>query len=324
MTTVFMFPGQSSRDSAMFERLTRLAPTLTSTTCQRASHLLGRDVAAHYQSDNPIMFNRNQDVQVGVFLANHVFLAALQRGGIAGELSLGLSLGEYNHLVHIGVLDFDSALRLVDKRGACYDQGPAGLMASVFPIALDELERVVGRARARGVVEVANHNSPLQFVLSGAAAAVEAAMDILEEEHYVQATIIERRVPMHASLFKAVAAAFRPALEAAVWAWPVKPYLPNVLGRFLDAPNPGILERHVYQPVLWRQSIDHVVDRHPDAVFINMAGRWIAPEEVADAVLGLCSGLMDGVSGQVINVDRGVTFSDNLMRLYHERAQLEL
>jgi NAD(P)-dependent dehydrogenase (short-subunit alcohol dehydrogenase family) len=46
---------------------------------------------------------------------------------------------------------------------------------------------------------------------------------------------------------------------------------------------------------------------------------WIEPEEVAEAALALCSGLMDGVSGQVITVDRGTTFSDNLMRLYEER-----
>lgn len=52
--------------------------------------------------------------------------------------------------------------------------------------------------------------------------------------------------------------------------------------------------------------------------------QFISPEEVANAVLALCSGLMDGVSGQVLMVDRGATFCDNLMRLYHERDQLQL
>jgi 3-oxoacyl-[acyl-carrier protein] reductase len=56
----------------------------------------------------------------------------------------------------------------------------------------------------------------------------------------------------------------------------------------------------------------------------NMARQFISPEEVANAVLALCSGLMDGVSGQVLMVDRGTTFCDNLMRLYHERDQLQL
>ncbi len=49
---------------------------------------------------------------------------------------------------------------------------------------------------------------------------------------------------------------------------------------------------------------------------------FLPAEEVADAALALCSGRMDGVSGQVITVDRGTTFFDNLMRLYEEREAL--
>jgi len=56
----------------------------------------------------------------------------------------------------------------------------------------------------------------------------------------------------------------------------------------------------------------------------NMKRQFISPEEVANAVLALCGGLMDGVSGQVLMVDRGTTFFDNLMRLYQERDQLQL
>jgi NAD(P)-dependent dehydrogenase (short-subunit alcohol dehydrogenase family) len=46
---------------------------------------------------------------------------------------------------------------------------------------------------------------------------------------------------------------------------------------------------------------------------------FVEPREIADAVLALCSGLMDAVRGQVLMIDRGTTFSDNLMRLYDER-----
>jgi enoyl-[acyl-carrier-protein] reductase (NADH) len=48
---------------------------------------------------------------------------------------------------------------------------------------------------------------------------------------------------------------------------------------------------------------------------------FILAEEVGDAVLALCSGLMDSVSGQVLLLDRGVAFSDNLMRLFEERRE---
>jgi NAD(P)-dependent dehydrogenase (short-subunit alcohol dehydrogenase family) len=49
---------------------------------------------------------------------------------------------------------------------------------------------------------------------------------------------------------------------------------------------------------------------------------FISPDEVGDAALALCSGLMDGLRGQVLTVDRGTSFFDNLMRLYNEREAL--
>lgn len=53
--------------------------------------------------------------------------------------------------------------------------------------------------------------------------------------------------------------------------------------------------------------------------------RWaIDANEVASVVLALCSGLCDAVGGQVITVDRGATFFDNVSWLYTRRDQLEL
>ncbi len=56
----------------------------------------------------------------------------------------------------------------------------------------------------------------------------------------------------------------------------------------------------------------------------NMKRQFISCEEVAEAIFALASGLMDSVNGQVIMVDRGTTFIDNLMRLYAERHLLDL
>jgi enoyl-[acyl-carrier-protein] reductase (NADH) len=44
-----------------------------------------------------------------------------------------------------------------------------------------------------------------------------------------------------------------------------------------------------------------------------------APAEVADAIVGICSGLMDGLGGQVLTVDRGAGLYENFSRLYQER-----
>jgi NAD(P)-dependent dehydrogenase (short-subunit alcohol dehydrogenase family) len=53
-------------------------------------------------------------------------------------------------------------------------------------------------------------------------------------------------------------------------------------------------------------------------------GYFIKVEECADAAVALCSGLMDGVAGQVILLDRGYAFCDNLYRLFEHRQQYGL
>jgi NAD(P)-dependent dehydrogenase (short-subunit alcohol dehydrogenase family) len=64
--------------------------------------------------------------------------------------------------------------------------------------------------------------------------------------------------------------------------------------------------------------------------FEEFARRFTRPEhyidakEVSNCVVALCSGLLDGMRGQVITVDRGTSFFDNLMRLYDDRERLEL
>lgn len=50
-------------------------------------------------------------------------------------------------------------------------------------------------------------------------------------------------------------------------------------------------------------------------------GWFIRPEEVAGAALALCSGLMDGVKGQILLLDRGLGFADNVVRLFSARER---
>jgi len=51
---------------------------------------------------------------------------------------------------------------------------------------------------------------------------------------------------------------------------------------------------------------------------------FLTPEEIADVATALASGMLDGLSGQVITADRGTSFFDDLMRLYQEREELGL
>ncbi|HSQ65511.1 MAG TPA: SDR family oxidoreductase [Polyangiaceae bacterium] len=58
--------------------------------------------------------------------------------------------------------------------------------------------------------------------------------------------------------------------------------------------------------------------------FCDPEKHFLSPEEVGEAALALASGMMDGVRGQVLTVDRGTTFFDDFMRVFDERDRYGL
>lgn len=277
MSLVFMFPGQSSRYPEMLDRITEAWVPARAIVAE-ASEVLGRDLLGVYR-EREHAFASNRDVQVGVFLTSYLHCRALEDAGVRADVSLGLSLGEYNHLVHIGALDFVPALRLVDARGRVYDEGPRGMMACVQPAGEADIEPLLAQAREKGSVAIANYNSPSQQVVAGEQAAVEALMALCEDELLAQPVVVEKHIPMHTELFRPVAEALRPHLDAAPWKTPRRPYLPNVTGCPIEAPTPAeivdLLSRHVYSAVQWRRSIDRLISGDGQAVFVEVGPRAV-------------------------------------------------
>jgi [acyl-carrier-protein] S-malonyltransferase len=284
MTVVFLFPGQNSRYPAMIDKLVESDPCAEATMA-RASEILGRDLREHYRADNPAIFARNRDVQIGVFLANLLCAEKLSQRGVSPDFSLGLSLGEYNHLVDIGALDLEQALPLLEARGKAYEKSPAGAMAAMQPLSEDAALEILAAVNAGPNLAVGMRNAPTQQVFSGERAAVESACIIAEEQHGAKAVLIEDRLPMHSPLFRGVANEFRAALNAVEWAAHCEPYLPNATAEIVENPTPAdfsrLLSAHLYSPVLWKQSIDWLRATFSDIVFIE-----VGPKSVLSSLLG--------------------------------------
>ena len=72
------------------------------------------------------------------------------------------------------------------------------------------------------------------------------------------------------------------------------------------------------------QSLENTFGEHLESFMKNLVpdNYWIEPEEVANAILALCSGYCDAIRGQTINVDRGTTFFDNYMDIYARQQTL--
>jgi len=296
-----MFPGQSSARPDMLRRARSAHPAAERVACRAAAVLDAADAAAWFDPTGARLTS-NRDVQVAVFLATQMYLAALSAEGVEAERSLGLSLGEYSHLVHIGALRFEDALRLVLERGRCYDEAPAGMMVTTLAVDLDAVAAVVAEARAHGTVVISNYNAPTQHVISGSTAAVQWAAQTLEDEHAAHTTVIEERVPMHSPLMRDVAGVFAESLTRVPWQAPSRVYRPNVTAGVIPRATAddfvSHLTRHVSEPVRWQASIDAVVAERPDVRLVEVGPGNVLHNMVARAWRGVACARVDreGVS----------------------------
>lgn len=286
MNLVFLFPGQSSADPQMIQR----AATLDGAACQvleQARRTLGDDLIRPYLGSSGARLDSNRDVQIAVFLTTQMHLAALRAVGVDTNCSAGLSLGEYSHLVHIGALSFEAALRLVAARGTVYDTAPPGIMVAVIGPDRRQVEGTIASTDdgEGGRVFVSNYNAPTQHVIAGDRPVTEAVARRLEDQCGAYTVETESNVPMHTPLLQEVADRFRPALVAAPWQRPMAPYLPNVTARptardtaavFVDA-----LTRHVTEPVRWQETLETLHADRLDAAFVE-----VGPGEVLYNMLG--------------------------------------
>lgn len=274
MTVVFMFPSPASLYAGAIHRLLQFQPQAR-VLLEEASDVLGRDLVRHYDTAAPKAFRTRIDRRFGVFLANAMYQKVLEEAGVRSDLSIGFCQGEYNHVVHIGAVDFPQALELLQQQGVPGLPVPVAVKAVVRRIKLDQLEELVERAKEHGTVEIAGMFSPHSHLLIGEPEVARWVFERLEEEA-PQARVmrLSSTVPFHSSMLREQGRWYAEFLETFPFREPSLPYFPNVLGRPVEEPSPGtfaeMLSRHVYQPVRWRQAVDYVVEHYPDPVFVEV------------------------------------------------------
>ncbi len=276
-TVVFMFPSQSSRYAGMIGKLVELKP-LAGEILGEASEALGEDLA-RYRAADPAVFKTKRDQRLGIFLVNYMYQRVLEAAGVEASLSLGFSLGEYNHLVHIGALSFAQALKILERPSPPDLPDPVGDRAVVYRIPIEPVEAIVERARAHGLIEIGGRLSPHLHHIVGETAAVRWACDRLKEEQpESRSMFMPVKLPLHSSLMRAIGERLSWWLgENAEFAVPRLPYLPNALGTLVESPSRetliDLIGRHLYEPVYWRQSIDTILRRHRRPVFVEVGPR---------------------------------------------------
>lgn len=260
-----MFAGQGAQHPGMGKELAERS-ALARELFLRADDLLGWKLSELCFEGTQENLTACAHCQPAIFVAS---IAAFQQWrsdqDFASEVisaGAGLSLGEWSALTASGVLDFETALRLVAKRGALMDeccQKVSGAMGAVIGCDDALLEKL---SRTHGVT-VANYNCPGQRVVSGGVREVDALLTAVAP-NAMKTQRLQVAGAYHSPLMAPAAAAFRECLEEVAFDGEKKfPVLQNVTGEW--APNdPTLLKDRLAQqicsPVRWESCAKALMD----------------------------------------------------------------
>ncbi|MDZ7924382.1 MAG: ACP S-malonyltransferase [Marinagarivorans sp.] len=260
-TLAFVFPGQGSQSVGMLADIAEQHPEVLATFAQ-ASAALDFDLWQLVQDGPQETLNLTENAQPALLAASVAVWRIYQKQGKAQPAYLaGHSLGEWSALVCAGVIEFADAIKLVRLRGQYMQQAVplgAGTMAAIIGLDDAVVEQCCEQAKAQGVVETVNYNSPGQLVIAGEVAAVETAMALCKDAGAKRALLLSVSAPFHTSMMKPAADNLAKHIEQTLFSAPTIPVLHNV-GVSVEA-NPNAIKQRVikqiYSPVPWVASIE--------------------------------------------------------------------
>ena len=181
---MFQFPGQGSQVVGMGGSLAAAFPEARA-VFEEVNDALGEDLFRLMQEGPEDDLRLTRNAQPALFAASMAALAVLQAktGKQVDEMAsfvAGHSLGEYSALAAAGTLEIGEAARLLRLRGDSMQEAvPAGegAMAAILGAEEAVIDEIIAEASTAGTIQLANDNAPGQIVVSGAAAAVDMAIE---------------------------------------------------------------------------------------------------------------------------------------------------
>ncbi|HVM70400.1 MAG TPA: acyltransferase domain-containing protein, partial [Anaerolineales bacterium] len=290
----FLFPGQGSQYVNMLRDLRTIEPLVAETFREAdaiMTPILGRPISSYVFVDGKDdviaqaeLKLRNTEITQPALLAVHVsLLRVLAKFGFKPDLVIGHSLGEYAALVAAGILNLSEALRVVSARGQEMARVAAddnGCMAAVSA-PLGEVESIL--KTIPGYVVIANINSPVQCVIGGETAAVEAAIAAFLANG-LQATKIAVSHAFHTRIVAPASQPLRKVIARMNIQAPAIPIIANVTGKLYPGSREEILDMlatQVASPVQFVQGVNELYEQGA-RIFVEVGPKRVLSGLVAD------------------------------------------
>ncbi|MFO7822225.1 MAG: ACP S-malonyltransferase [Lentisphaeria bacterium] len=256
-----MFAGQGAQVSGMGADLVE-ASEAAAEVFAKADSVLGWSVSDACFKGSSSKLKQSRICQPAIYTMSIACMAAFrEKAGLRPAACGGLSLGEFAAAATAGVLDFETGLKLVAKRGelmqrAC--RSTNGAMAAV----LNAGEPLVKTVCGAHDIDIANLNCPGQIVISGEYEKVHEAIMALKQEGVSRVIPLEVDGAFHSRLMQPAADAFSEVLGSVELSAPQCPFVQNFTGGLVDDPEEirRNLEHQVTGSVRWEQCVQNMIN----------------------------------------------------------------
>ncbi len=256
----YIFPGQGAQFSGMGLELFEKSP-LAQEYFKKANSILGFSITDIMFEGSAEDLKETKVTQPAIFL-HSVILAKTLGENFKPDMVAGHSLGEFSALVANGVLDFESALKIVSQRALAM-QKACELQPSTMAAVLGLDDAIVEEIckQTEGIVVAANYNCPGQLVISGEIDAINKACETLKEKGARRALVLPVGGAFHSPLMEPAREQLATAIENTKFMEPICPIYQNVTASAVN--NASEIKKNLMlqltAPVKWTQTIQQMI-----------------------------------------------------------------
>ncbi len=258
MNTAFLFSGQGSQYSEMGVQLAENFPE-TKEILECGSDIMGFDLLKKLREAPVEELSKTRLSQPLIFTVSLIALTAAKERGLECSAAAGHSLGEYAAMYCCGILTLEDAFKAIKLRAEAMDKASReipGSMAAIVGCDNDTIEEVC--SSVEGYVVPANYNSPVQTVIAGETAALDAALEKFGEKGVRRCVKLAVSAAFHTKLMEKAAEEFKSEISGFKFSAPSIPFYSNLYGGKLEdfSDMPSYLARHICSPVKFTDELN--------------------------------------------------------------------